>query len=331
VSDGLERVLRLAIVLTVATVATVAGWVLFVNVPGSLAQLLGIVLVVLTLGAGLRTGGGLAGSLFPEYDVAEVHVSGPISRSGSSFPPGPVGARADEIVEQIERADADDAAEALLVRLNTPGGAVVPSDDVRRAVADFDGPTLAYAEDTCASGGYWIATGCDEIWSHESSLVGSIGVIASRVNAAELADRLGLSYERIAAGQYKDAGLPLKDFTDDDREYLQGIADRYYDQFVDKVTERETLDAESVRDTEARVYLGADAHEEGLVDRVGTRADVEEALADRLSVDDVSVREFEPERSLKERLSTGVQGVARAFGAGLASPLVEDDAPRFRL
>jgi protease-4 len=319
------------IVLFVAVIATVAGWVLFLQVPGTLAQLLGVLLVVLTVGAGLRVGSGIAGSLFPDYDVAEVQVTGPITRSGTSFPPGSVGARAEEVVDQIERADADDAAEALLVRLNTPGGAVVPSDDIRRAVADFEGPTLAYAEDTCASGGYWIATGCDEIWSHESSLVGSIGVIASRVNATELADRLGLSYERIAAGEYKDAGLPLKEFRPEDREYLQGIADRYYDQFVEKVTDREDLDAEEVRDTEARVYLGTDAIEEGLVDRVGTRSDVEDALAERLSVEDVSVREFEPERSLKERLATGVRGVARAFGAGVSSPLVEDDTPRFRL
>jgi protease-4 len=331
VIDSFGRVVRPAIVLVVAAVATVAGWVVFLRFPGSLTQLIGVLLVVLTAVAGLRVGSGLAGSLFPDYDVAEVQVEGPITRSGTSFPPGPVGARADEVVEQIERADADEAAEALLVRLNTPGGAVVPSDDIRRAVTDFEGPTLAYAEETCASGGYWIATACDEIWSHESSLVGSIGVIASRVNAAELADRLGLSYERIAAGEYKDAGIPLKEFTPADREYLQGIADRYYDQFVEKVTERETLEPEDVRDTEARVYLGADAVENGLVDRVGTSADLERALADRLGVEEVSVREFEPERSLTDRLSTGVRGVASAFGAGLASPLVEDDTQRFRL
>jgi protease-4 len=319
------------IAIVVAAIAAVLGWVLFVRAPGSLAQLLGVLLVVLTVGAGLRVGSGIATSIFPDYDVAEVAVSGPISRSGSSFPPGPVGARADELVEQIERADADDAAEALLVRLNTPGGAVVPSDDVRRAAAEFDGPTLAYAEDTCASGGYWIATGCDEIWSHESSLVGSIGVIASRVNAKELADRLGLSYERIAAGEYKDAGIPLKEFTSEDREYLQGIADRYYEQFLEKAADREELDAEAARDTEARVFVGADALEQGLIDHVGTREDAEDALADRLNVEEVSVREFEPERGLKDRLATGVRDVAHAFGAGLAAPFVEDDAPRFRL
>jgi protease-4 len=331
VNERVATVLRGAIVVVSAAVLAIVGWVLFWRVPDTLLQLVGVALIVTTALAGIRLGSGLAASVLPTYDVAEVAVTGPITRSGSSFPPGPVGARADELVEQIDRADADDAAEALLVRLNTPGGAVVPSDDVRRAVAEFDGPTLAYAEDTCASGGYWIATGCDEIWSHESSLVGSIGVIASRVNASELADRLGLDYERIAAGEYKDAGIPLKEFTPNDREYLQGIADRYYEQFLEKVAEREGLDAETARDTEARVYLGADAVEEGLVDSVGTRADVEDALAERIGVESATVREFEPQRSLTDRLGTGVRNVARAFGAGIAAPLLEDDAPRFRL
>jgi len=83
---------------------------------------------------------------------------------------------------------------------------VVPSDDIRLAAERFDGPTVAYATDVCASGGYWIASGCDELWAREGSIVGSIGVIGSRVNASALAEKVGLSYERFAAGDYKDAG-----------------------------------------------------------------------------------------------------------------------------
>jgi len=111
-----------------------------------------------------------------------------------------VGAEADEIVDQIERADEDSGVRALLLKLNTPGGEIVPSEDIRIAAERFDGPTIAYATDVCASGGYDIAAGCDELWAREGSIVGSIGVIGSRVNAADLADRLGLSYERLAAG-----------------------------------------------------------------------------------------------------------------------------------
>jgi len=93
---------------------------------------------------------------------------------------------------------------------------VLPSDDIRRAAAEFDGPTLAYATDTCASGGYWIASGCDELWARDASLVGSIGVVGSRPNAAGLADKLGISYEQFTAGEYKDAGVPLREIEDDD-------------------------------------------------------------------------------------------------------------------
>ena len=91
-----------------------------------------------------------------DYNIAKVTVSGPIQRTRSRRSPlsGHRTATADEIVEQITRADEDEAVEALLLELNTPGGEVLPSDDIRRAAADFDGPTIAYATDTCASGGY---------------------------------------------------------------------------------------------------------------------------------------------------------------------------------
>jgi len=137
-----------------------------------------------------------------EYNTAKVTVSGPIRRDTGR--PSPLsragGATADDVVEQIEAADEDEDVEALVVELNTPGGEVLPSDDIRRAAADFDGPTLAYATDTCASGGYWIASGCDELWARDASLVGSIGVVGSRPNAAGLADKLWISYEQFTAG-----------------------------------------------------------------------------------------------------------------------------------
>jgi hypothetical protein len=129
-----------------------------------------------------------------EYNVGKVAVSGPITRKSGRPSPlsGPGGTTADDVVEQIEAADEDEDVEALVVELNTPGGEVLPSDDIRRAAADFDGPTVAYATDTCASGGYWIASGCDELWARDASLVGSIGVVGSRPNAAGLADKLGI-------------------------------------------------------------------------------------------------------------------------------------------
>jgi protease-4 len=252
-------------------------------------------------------------------------VSGPIVRDKRRPSPlsGPGGSTADDVVEQIEAADEDEDVEALLVELNTPGGEVLPSDDIRRAAAAFDGPTVAYATDLCASGGYWIASGCDELWARDASLVGSIGVVGSRPNAAGLADKLGISYEQFTAGEYKDAGVPLREIEDDEREYLQGIIDGYYEQFVETVSEGRDMDPESVRETEARVYLGSDAVEFGLVDKLGTEDDVEDRLESLIGAEP-EVREFTPERGLAERLGIGAERVAFAAGSGVASVFADD-------
>jgi len=323
---------RTIIVLISVALAAVVGWLLFFRLPTDLADLLGVLLLLAGVVVVGRLGSRIAAARFPTYDAAEVGVEGPITRetSPSGFPGGAVGADADEVVDQIERADEDPAAEALLLRLNTPGGQVVPSDDIRRAAARFDGPTVAYATDTCASGGYWIAAGCDELWARDASVVGSIGVIGSSVNVHELAEDLGVSYERFVAGAYKDAGSSLKQPTEADREYLQGIVDDYYDDFVERVAEGRDLDPQAVRDTEARVFLGEEAEQLDLVDEIGDRRAVEDRVADLLDVPEVTVEEFEPRRRIVTRLRGGAERVAFALGAGVASRLTGEASTDFR-
>ncbi|GAB7013496.1 signal peptide peptidase SppA [Halolamina salina] len=326
-TDTNDRLGRFLLVAGGTLVALVAAWLLFVEFAADLADLLGILLAFAVAAGAVRMLSGIAGSQFPPYNVAEVGVEGPITRDGGGnnpIPTGPVGATADEIADQIDRADDDPAVDALLVKLNTPGGEVVPSEDIRNAVERFDGPTIAYATDVCASGGYWIASGCDEIWAREPSIVGSIGVIGSRPNVADLADRLGVSYEQFTAGEYKDAGTPLKEIDDDEREYLQSLIDGLYDRFVDRVAEGRELSEGEIRDTEARIYLGTEAAEMGLVDEIGTREDVTDSLEEQLG-EEVSVQEFEPQRGPLARVGMGARSVAYAFGAGLASRVTGED------
>jgi protease-4 len=324
VTDRIRGLVRLGIVAVGTGLAGAVGWVLFVWYPDSFLDVAGVLLTGATALVGAGIAAGLVRSRGGESNVAEVAVEGPITRSGGGgVPRGATSPGVDRIVDRIERADEDQSIEALLVRLNTPGGEVVPSEDVRSAAAAFDGPTVAFATDTCASGGYWIACGCDEVWAREGSVVGSIGVIGSRPNVADLATRLGVSYERFAAGKYKDAGIPLKELDADDRAYLQGIIDDYYEQFVETVVEGRELDEQTVRDTEARVYLGPEARNVGLVDELGDRDAVEARLEDLVD-GPVEVREFTPQRRLTLRLTSGVRTVAAAFGAGLAGR-VDDD------
>ncbi|MFW5963609.1 MAG: signal peptide peptidase SppA [Natronomonas sp.] len=331
--NGAQRVARLAVGILVAVVAAAAGWLLFVRTPTDIADLLGVLLVIATVAAGLRVGSNIAGNVFPAYNVAEVAVEGPITRDGGGgFPPSTPGRPgADDIVDLIENADDDDNAEALLLRLNTPGGAVVPSDDIRLAAKRFDGPTVAYTTDVCASGGYWIASGCDELWARDGSVVGSIGVRGSRMTAADLLEKAGLQYEQLTAGEFKEAGVPFEDLDETEREYLQGIIDDYYDQFVETVAEGRAMEEAEIRDTEAKVFLGSEAHEMGLVDSIGTRKDVEERLESLLD-EEVSMTELEPQRGVTERLRGGAESVAYAVGAGLASQFTDASGEfRFRV
>ncbi|MBZ6494756.1 signal peptide peptidase SppA [Natrinema longum] len=316
-SGGIDRLLTVGLGGLASAVVAIA---LFVVYPETLTDLFGVLVAIAVALVGVRFASNIADSLFPTYDVAEVAVEGPISRDGGGgrLPTSPGSTPADDVVEQIDRANDDDNVRALLVKLNTPGGEVVPSDDIRLAAERFDGPTVAYATDVCASGGYWIASGCDELWAREGSIVGSIGVIGSRVNASDLAEKVGLSYERFAAGEFKDAGTPLKELEEEEREYLQGVIDDYYETFVERVSDGRDLEPEFVRDTEARIYLGEEAADMGLVDQLGTRREIEAELADRLDTDEVTVEAFEPERPLMARVGTGAQRVAYAFGAGIA-------------
>jgi protease-4 len=313
--SGGARTIQGVIVLVGLAVSLVAGYLGFIVVPRATGVGVGNVVLVLLLGfGGLYVSRNVASSLIAPYNVAEVGVRGPILRDAGSYVPfSPGMVTADDVVEQIERADADPNAEALVVRLNTPGGQVVPSDDIRQAVADFDGPTVGYATDVCASGGYWIASACDEIHARETSLVGSIGVLGSRVVADEMAEKLGLRYERIVAGRYKDAGSPMKELDDEERSYLEGLVEGFYDAFVETVTASRDLTEEEVRDTEARVYLGEEAVDVGLVDEVGPRQDVEDRVGELIGAE-TAVREFEPERGLRSQLTIAGLSAAHALG-----------------
>jgi protease-4 len=319
-----KRVGRVVVLAAGTAAGTAAGWALFVRIPGS-PTILGVLLTLAAAALSLRLAANAADSLFGAYDTAEVRVEGPIVRDGGqSVPTNPQRIPADAVVDQVERADADRNAEALVVRLNTPGGEVVPSDDIRRAVREFDGPTVAYATDVCASGGYWIASACDHVVARENSLVGSIGVRGSSLNASELAEKVGVDYERFVAGEYKDAGTPLRELREDERSYLQGLVDDFYDSFVERVADGRDLSAEEIRDTEARVYVGRDARDRGLVDDLGTRDAAEDYLESELG-HAVEVREFEPPRGLLVRMRRTALGAAYAFGAGVAGVLAGDD------
>lgn len=332
---AVDSIGRLGVLLVGTLVAVTLGVVLFGVIPADTSLgALDVLLIVAVVVVGIVLSGRVAGQLFPGYNVAAVTVEGPITETSSGGGPGPLpggnAAVSEDIVEQIEQADRDSNVDALILDMNTPGGEVVASEDIRYAAEQFDGPTVAYATGLCASGGMWIASGCDEFHARRGSQIGSIGVIGVNFGAQELLEKVGLEYRRFVAGEFKDSPSQFRDLREEEYEYYQGLLDDWYEQFVDTVVEGREMEADDVKETEARVYIGTEAKSMGLVDSLGPRDEMEANLADRLGVADIQVQEFEPDRGIQQRVSAGASSVAHAFGRGVASVII-DDGPSGRV
>jgi protease-4 len=186
-------------------------------------------------------------------------------------------------VQEIESYRDDDDVKAVVVFINSPGGGVSASQAIYEALKRVQKrkPVVAFMASVAASGGYYVACAADSIVSHEGTLTGSIGVIASFLHTDELYQKLGLDVSVIKTGKYKDVGSPHRSMTDEERDYLADLLDSVYQQFLEAVSEGRGLPVGQVRRlAEGRLYSGAEAKRVGLVDRLGTYEDAVRMAAD---------------------------------------------------
>jgi protease-4 len=180
------------------------------------------------------------------------------------------------LLEQLQKAREDDRVKAVLLRINSPGGTVTASELMHDEVVHFrkasGKPVIAYTMDVAASGGYYIACGCDEIIAHPSSITGSIGVVMQMFDVSGTLHKIGVSTDAITSGPRKDAGSPFRPLEPEERELFQEIVNDMYGRFVSVVAEgRPGLDEEKVRAiADGRVYTAQQALELGLIDRIAT-------------------------------------------------------------
>jgi protease-4 len=176
--------------------------------------------------------------------------------------------------EKLDAAANDHRVKAVVLRINSPGGAVTASDIMYQDLVHFrhktGKPVVACMMDVAASGAYYLAMGCDQIYAHPSTVTGSIGVIMTLYNAAGLFSKIGVASNPIKSGPNKDIGNPGRPMTEEERAILQGMVNRFYDQFVEVVVQGRHLPEERIRAlADGRVYTGVDAQQLGLVDHVG--------------------------------------------------------------
>jgi protease IV len=181
---------------------------------------------------------------------------------------------ADTIVDQLRKFDQDDSIKAILLHIDSPGGAAAPSQEIYHEVLkirdEHKKPIVASIESVGASGAYYIASGTSRIYANEASVVGSIGVIMEWTNYGNLMQWAKLKPEVIHDGALKDAGDPTREMTPQERAYFQSLVDNMYGQFINDVAAGRKLPADQVRSlATGQVWTGEQALPLHLIDAEG--------------------------------------------------------------
>jgi protease-4 len=223
-----------------------------------LALLAGLGLAVVGVAAILeRLGSGTGLGLGPS--VAVVEVSGVIRD-------------AEQLCESLAGLRKDEQVVAVVMRIDSPGGGVAPSQELYEEIVRVREvkPVVASLGNIAASGGYYVAAASNLIVATPGTLTGSIGVIMEFHQVSRLAEKIGIGQDVVKSGRYKDIGDPLRPMTEAERALLQGMVNDVYGQFIDAVASGRGLDAARVRElADGRLYSGAQAKAAGLVDELG--------------------------------------------------------------
>ncbi|MBT4259301.1 MAG: signal peptide peptidase SppA [Nitrospina sp.] len=211
----------------------------------------------------------------------------------------------DRIREILKKAEKDKNIKGILLRVNSPGGTVTSSDIIYHEIKSFKErfKVKVYVSviDVAASGGYYVALAGDRIMVHPTSLVGSIGVLALKLNLESLMDKVGVEWEVVKSSKKKDFMSPFRPLTKEERLLFQETIDRYYDRFVDLVVlNRDGLDVKEVRAlADGRVYNARQALNNHLVDSIGYLKDLVELAKKELDQPDLKVVTYSRPREYK--------------------------------
>ncbi len=234
------------------------------------------------------------------------------------------------VLREIEDAIEDDDFRAILLVVDSPGGGVTASDAVYHALGRFkasrpDRKVVVLAGDLLASGAYYLAMQADWIRLRPTTVVGSIGVIIPTLNAADLAQRLGIRDASIASGESKDLLNPLKPIDPRHVAILRGVADAMYARFVGLVAKGRKLPEAEVRAlADGRVFSAQDAVNLRLADDIGYEDTLDAKIAELLGCAEEELVIYEPHRSR----ASFFRGMLSEFPARLRAALLAPEPPR---
>ncbi len=187
--------------------------------------------------------------------------------------------QSDHILNCLKRFDEADNIKAIIVRINSPGGEVGPSQEIYEQIRKVSGrkKIIASMGSIATSGGYYIASAADKIIANKGTLTGSIGVIMSFTNVQGLMKKVGLGSTTVKSGLYKDIGSPVRKMSAEETEMLQSLSDNIHEQFIADIAEGRNMAESEIRNlADGRIFTGQQAVEVGLIDSLGNFDDAVE-------------------------------------------------------
>jgi len=200
----------------------------------------------------------------------------------------------------------DSSVRAMVLRINSPGGSVTAAETILREVAltQANIPVVISFGSLAASGGYWIATGGDYIFSQPNTITGSIGVFGILPNFQEIANRHGISFDEVKTAKYADVFSLTRPKTEEEMELIQELVDDIYLDFLEKVADSRELPVDQVKELAGgRVWSGQEALRLGLVDEIGGLDDAIAYAAEAAGIDRYQICEFPRPADFAEMLA----------------------------
>jgi len=180
------------------------------------------------------------------------------------------------VLNYLKRFREDNAIKAIVVRVDSPGGAVGPSQEIFREIRKTSATKKVVASmgTIATSGGYYIAAGANGIVANPGTITGSIGVIMGFTNYEELLHKIGLVPIVVKSGEYKDIGSPVRKMKPEERKILQEFAKKIHRQFIEDIVDGRKMDMKKVESlADGRIFTGKESKKMGLVDRLGNLED----------------------------------------------------------
>jgi protease IV len=193
-----------------------------------------------------------------------------------------------EIIEEIRQYGDDEKVKAIILRIDSPGGGVGPSQEIHREIVKLKKKKKVFTSmgSVAASGGYYIACASDLIVANPGTITGSIGVVMEFTNLEELLKKIGIKGVVLKGGEHKDIGSPFREMTPVEKRIMQDVIDNVHQQFIKAVAEGRKMDESKVIPiADGRIFTGEQAKQFGLVDEMGNLDDTVDIAAKMVKID----------------------------------------------